>query len=110
MMRSMPTPAARSGSACVLDPGAAEAGGLFARLQSELPLPFQTQVLGVDVDVVALELDAVDRVMVHCRRGDSHLRIPLQDLPMPSPPPPGHNWITAWCRWHDGVELTGDRG
>lgn len=83
---------------------AADGRDLFQQLLVHVELPFRTEVLGVQVDVIELESDAVDRVTAVCVRGENRLRIPLQDLLLPSPPPAGAEWIAAWCRWHDGVE------
>ena len=34
-----------------------------------------------------------------CRRGKSRLKISLLELPLPSPPPKGAEWIEAFQRW-----------
>lgn len=78
-----------------------QAWGLFAMLDRFVELPFRTEVLGVEVRVMRLELDAGDHAMALCQRGDGVMRIPLQDLPLPKPAPRGSEWIAAWRRWQE---------
>jgi hypothetical protein len=78
--------------------------GLFTMVEEELALPFDTEVLGIPVQVVAVDMtDSLGLVAV-CRRGDRSQRVALEDLPLPSPPPPGADWIAAYRLWREGVE------
>lgn len=73
--------------------------GLFTNLDEALTVPFATTVLGTRVTVTAIDLTADDQIVAACTRGASRQRIPLLDLPMPDPPPPGAEWIEAYRRW-----------
>lgn len=73
--------------------------GLFTKLEDELALPFTTTVLGVAVTVARIELARDDRIVAICAREGVRQRIPLLDLPLPTPPPDGADWIAAYRRW-----------
>lgn len=61
-------------------------------------LPFETMVLGVEVTVRAIE-ERENRVVAICTRGRARQAIDLVDLPLPTPPPPGAEWILAYRLW-----------
>lgn len=77
---------------------AEEISGIFGVLDQELELPFETQVLGVTVEVVALSQRGLG-VFATCRRGRAEQRIELADLPIPSPAPLGAAWIAVYAHW-----------
>jgi len=72
--------------------------GFLTMIQEHLALPFCTTVLGVEVTVAGVGLTA-DCIAVVCRRGTSRQRIPILDLPLPTPPPEGADWIEAYRNW-----------
>ena len=37
-----------------------------------------------------------------CRRGRDRQALPILDLPLPTPPPSGAEWIEAYRRWARG--------
>ncbi len=74
----------------------------FTVLEESLALPFTTQVLGMEVTVKRLDLTADEQVVAVCRRGRVRQRIPILDLPLPTPPPQGADWIAAYRRWAAG--------
>jgi Calcium binding len=76
-----------------------EALGLFTAIEDNLELPFQTRVLGLEVTVVAVAQSDDGSVVAVCTRNDERQRIPLLDLPLPSPPPKGAEWIAACRHW-----------
>src|SRR5438105_14718355 len=76
-----------------------QASGLFTMIEEHLALPFSTRVLGIDVRVVALEMDDDGALKAVCQHGSDRQRIGLTDLPLPSPPPSGAEWIAAYRRW-----------
>jgi hypothetical protein len=41
-------------------------------------------------------------IVTICRRNRSSQRIPILDLPLPTPPPRGAEWIDAYRRWARG--------
>jgi RND family efflux transporter MFP subunit len=58
-----------------------QASGLFTAIDENLALPFATQVLGVEVAVVAVEMDDDSSLKAVCERGGNRQRIDLTDLP-----------------------------
>jgi len=76
--------------------------GLFSVMEENLALPFMTPILGVDASVAAIEMDDSGRIKAICERDGQQQRIDLVDLPLPSPPPSGVEWIAAYRRWLDG--------
>ncbi|OGB92792.1 MAG: hypothetical protein A2Z31_01425 [candidate division NC10 bacterium RBG_16_65_8] len=71
----------------------------FTVLDDSLSLPFTTQILGLEVTVERLDLTADEQIVAICRHGRERQRIPILDLPLPSPPPQGADWIAAYRRW-----------
>lgn len=77
------------------------ATGWHAAIEDHLELPFDTEVLGVPVKVT--ELDVVgSRVIAVCTRGKDRQRIDLAELPLPTPPPGGAEWVQAYRHWAQG--------
>ncbi len=81
-----------------------QAAGLFTKIDEELDLPFTTRILGMDVAVVAVEPEDDDLgIAAVCERDGERQSISLSDLPLPSPPPKGAQWIAAYRHWaHHG--------
>jgi hypothetical protein len=73
--------------------------GIYTMIENELEVPFRTAVLGVDVVVERVGFDDADQVVAFCRRGSGVQRIALLNLPLPSPPPRGWEWILVLDRW-----------
>ncbi len=73
--------------------------GLFTVIEDELTVPFKTQVLGVDITVERLDLNDEDQIVAICSREKLRQSIPLLDLPLPTPPPKGAQWIEAYRHW-----------
>jgi hypothetical protein len=76
--------------------------GFHTMLDEHLDLPFKTEVLGVEVTAEKIDLTDDDRIVVVCTRGKSRQTIAVLDLPLPSPPPKGAEWIDAYRRWARG--------
>jgi hypothetical protein len=76
--------------------------GFHTMLDEHLEMPFQTQVLGVEVTAEQVDLTDDNHIVVVCRRDKWCQRIPLLDLPLPKPPPQGAEWIDAYRRWASG--------
>jgi hypothetical protein len=72
--------------------------GFHAMLDEHLEVPFKTEVLGVEVTVEKVDLTDDDQIVVVCTRDKSRQSIPILDLPLPSPPPKGAEWIDAYPR------------
>jgi hypothetical protein len=79
-----------------------QASGFFTIIEDNLALPFTTRILGVDASVAAVEMDNDGRIKAVCERSGEQQRIDLIDLPLPSPPPSGAEWIAAYRRWVEG--------
>lgn len=73
--------------------------GLYSVMVDELAVPFQTTVLGVAVTVEDLDLTGRGHIVARCSRGGICQAILVLDLPLPSPPPHGAQWIEAYQRW-----------
>ena len=70
--------------------------GFLTMIEDHLEVPFATVVLGVDVNVTGVELTQREEIVAVCARGKHRQRIPVCDLPLPSPPPLGVEWIEAY--------------
>jgi hypothetical protein len=72
--------------------------GFFNMIEEHLAVPFKTTILGLTVTVEGVTYDE-NRFVAECVRGEHRQTIDLRDLPTPSPPPTGSQWIAAYCRW-----------
>ena len=79
-----------------------ETMGFFTLLEDRLKFPFTTKLLGIEVAVERMDLTEDEQIVVVCSRGKSRQRIPILDLPLPSPLPEGAEWIDAYRRWSRG--------
>ena len=64
--------------------------------------PFKTEMLGVEVTVERVDMTDDEQIVAVCARGKSRQRVPILDLPLPTPPPEGADWIAAFRRWARG--------
>jgi Calcium binding len=76
--------------------------GFLTMLEEHLTVPFMTEVLGVAVRVARVDLNDADEIVAICRRGQQRQSIHILDLPLPSPPPDGWEWIEAYRHWTRG--------
>ena len=79
-----------------------EATGFLTLLDEHLALPFETMVLGRRVVVRRVDIDEQDVIVAICQVGRHRQRLPIRDLPLPSPPPDGAEWIEAYRYWMSG--------
>jgi hypothetical protein len=79
-----------------------QACGFSAMIEQELALPFDTTVLGVTVSVKRVDITEANEVVAVCYRGHDRQAIPILELPLPTPPPAGWEWIEAYRRWARG--------
>jgi hypothetical protein len=79
-----------------------QASGFFCMIEENLALPFVTTILGVKALVVAVDMGDDSGLVAVCERGGRRQRIDLADLPLPSPPPPGAEWVAAYRHWVRG--------
>jgi hypothetical protein len=73
--------------------------GWFTVIEDNLAVPFEATVLGVPVTVERIELSRSEQIVAVCRRGRERQSLPILDLPLPTPPPGGAEWIEAYRRW-----------
>jgi hypothetical protein len=76
--------------------------GLYTMIEDNLQLPFETEVLGVAVTVTGIDITEDDRIVAVCKRGSQSQKIPIFDLPLPTPRPTGSEWIEAYRHWIRG--------
>ena len=76
--------------------------GFYTMFEEHLAVPFKTEMLGVEVTVERLDMTDDEQIVAVCARGKSRQRVPILDLPLPSPPPEGADWIMAFRRWAQG--------
>ena len=77
--------------------------GWFTIIEENLAVPFKTTVVGVQVIVQRVDLDRSDQIIAVCRRGRTRQSLSILDLPLPTPPPDGAEWIEAYRRWHGEI-------
>jgi Calcium binding len=78
-----------------------QATGFFTMIDENLTLPFRTRMLGMEVSVIAIEMDDDSRLKAVCENAGKQQRIDVVDLPLPLPPPAGAEWIAAYRRWRE---------
>jgi hypothetical protein len=77
--------------------------GFYTVLEDYLDIPFNVEIMGVVATVEQIDMTADEQVIAVCRRGRFKQAIPILDLPLPSPPPGGAEWIEAYRRWARGM-------
>jgi hypothetical protein len=70
--------------------------GFLTMLQESVAVPFDTEVLGVPVEVTEIETNDAEEIVAVCKHGRHVQRVPLVDLPLPEPLPEGFEWIEAY--------------
>jgi hypothetical protein len=76
--------------------------GFYTMMENSLALPFVTEILGTKVAVEQIDMNEDNAIVAVCQRGGKRQRIPLLDLPLPSPTPRGAEWIAAYRYWRTG--------
>ena len=76
--------------------------GFLTMLEDRLAVPFTTDILGALVHVERVDLNDAEEIVAICRRGRQRQLIPILNLPLPSPPPVGWEWIEAYRHWVRG--------
>ncbi|MCL9763030.1 calcium-binding protein [Frankia sp. AiPa1] len=70
-----------------------------AVIGDNLAVPFWTTVLGVEVTVTGIDLLSGSGIVAVCTRGRYRQAVGILDLPLPTPPPAGAEWIDAYRHW-----------
>ena len=73
--------------------------GWFTMIEENLVVPFKTTVVGIQVIVHRVDLNHSEQIIAVCRRGRARQSLSILDLPLPTPPPNGADWIEAYRRW-----------
>jgi hypothetical protein len=60
--------------------------GFYTMVKDNLAIPFQTNVLGVEVTVEGVEQTDDEQIVAVCVHGNSRQRISILELPLPTPP------------------------
>jgi len=68
-------------------------------IKEHLAVPCQTTVLGVDVTVTKIDLLSGSGLVAICSRAKHRQAIGILDLPLPTPPPAGAEWVDAYRHW-----------
>jgi len=79
-----------------------QAAGFLTMIEEHLALPFPVKILGVDADVEKVDMTLDGQIVAICRRGKTRQKIPILDLPLPTPTPAGVEWIAAYRHWRRG--------
>lgn len=77
--------------------------GLLTMIQDNLEVPFATTILGAPVQVQGVDFNKAGEIVALCVRGRGRQAVPIVDLPLPTPPPAGAEWIHAYRHWAAGV-------
>ncbi len=76
--------------------------GFYTMIEEQLALPFEIEILGVKAAVTSIDFNDAEEIVGICTRGDARQAISILDLPLPTPPPGGAEWIEAYRRWSKG--------
>ncbi len=76
--------------------------GFLTMLEDRLAFPFEIEILWAPAIVERVDLNDAEEIVAICRRGRRRQMIPILNLPLPSPPPVGWEWIEAYRRWARG--------
>lgn len=68
-------------------------------IEEYLAVPFQTTVLGVEVAIEKIDLLSGTGIAAICSHGKYRQAVGILDLPLPTPPPAGAEWIDAYRHW-----------
>jgi hypothetical protein len=82
--------------------GSEQTVGFYTMLEDNLATPFKTAILGVEVTVERLDMTDDEQIVAVCTRGKTRQRVPILELPLPTPLPDGADWIMAYRRWARG--------
>ena len=79
-----------------------QAMGFYTMIEENLKVPFETEVLGVPVQVTGVDITENNLVVAVCQRKGSRQRLLILELPLPTPRPAGSEWIDAYRYWARG--------
>ncbi|MFN0104479.1 MAG: hypothetical protein ACKV2U_20630 [Bryobacteraceae bacterium] len=76
-----------------------QVSGLYTMIEDNLVLPFETTLFGKTIVVERIDLTDRDDIVAICSGGREQRKMRLLDVPLPSPPPEGAQWIAAYRHW-----------
>ena len=76
-----------------------QATGLYTMIEENLLVPFETEVLGVPITVTGFDITDDDQIVAICKGCTFRQKIPILELPLPTPRPAGSEWIAAYRHW-----------
>ena len=68
-------------------------------VEESVVFPFETTILGSPGTVEDIDLVSEHEIAAVCSSGTERQNIRFADLPLPSPPPGGAEWIAAYKKW-----------
>lgn len=77
--------------------------GFAVMIGDNVDFPFKTVILGVEVNVTGVDEGPGPGIVAVCRRGSERQLVGILDLPLPTPPPAGSEWIAAYRHWLTGA-------
>ena len=80
-----------------------QTSGFAVMIGDNVEFPFKTVVLGSEVTVTGIDEVPGPGIAAVCQRGKERQHIGILDLPLPSPPPAGSEWIAAYRHWLIGA-------
>jgi hypothetical protein len=76
-----------------------QATSFYTMTENDLRLAFETEILGAAASLESIDIAGDDQPVAICWKGKAKQRISLMELPLPSPPPEGAEWIIAYRYW-----------
>ena len=73
--------------------------GFLTVMQEHLALPFSVNILGIKAVVEKVDMTHDGGIVAIFRRGEVRQKIGILELPLPTPAPPGTEWIAAFHHW-----------
>jgi calcium binding protein len=75
--------------------------GFHTAIEENVKFPFKVALAGSEAVVVGIDVSDDDEIVAVCLHGRDRERrtVPLLDLALPKPPPPGAEWIEAYRLW-----------
>ena len=70
-------------------------------LEEHVKLPFRTVLADGPATVRGFEAGPGDALVAVCIQSTGRRQVPLEELPIPRPTPPGAEWILAYLAWRE---------
>ena len=73
--------------------------GFDCCITDNLEVPFETDLLGEKVTVESIGPNDANELVATCKKGKHTLKVSLDELLLPNPPPKGSKWVQAYLLW-----------